>query len=82
MVADAAGAAEEEHGGGDVGGEDHGVVACAAGHGAAWDSRLVWRRSAGASVRRGVHVDGWLLEVNVRGDFDAALVGDGVCGFE
>ena len=32
VMADAAGAAEEEHGGGEIFGDDHGVVACAAGH--------------------------------------------------
>ena len=75
MVADAAGAAEKEHGGGQAAGHHDGVVACAAGHG-------FCRESAGFNCvgeeggKALVHGHGRLFELAGAGEREAAFCGD------
>ena len=77
MVGEAAGGAEEEHGGGDGGGEDHGVVA-----GAGEDGLGVEAGALGGLVELegevAIHGDGALLGLDGGVDADAA---EGAGGF-
>jgi hypothetical protein len=79
LVGEAAGGAEEEHGGGDGGGEDHGVVA-----GAGEDGLGVESGSLGGLVELerevAIHGDGALLGLNDGVDAHAAE-GSGGLGF-
>ncbi len=59
-MADAAGAPEKEHGGGDAVGEDHGVMACTAGERAGWEAGG-FERCGEVGGERGVHGDSGLV---------------------
>ena len=79
LVGDAAGGAEEEHGGGDGGGEDHGVVS------GAGEDGLGVEAGAGCGLMKmmcegAVHEHGALLGLNDGVDADAAE-GSGGLGF-
>ena len=77
VVADAAGAAEEEHCGGDVGCEDHGVVTCAAGHG--FRGKAFFLQSQGELRGEGyVHGDGGLVHSLVEVHVEMAAMRNGV----
>src|ERR1700722_10694544 len=78
MMAEATGAAQKEHGGREALGDDHGVVACAAGHSAAGKASPI-----GGGLKelgkKWTQRNGRLLQLSLRADLYAAFCCSGVC---
>src|ERR1700722_612188 len=78
MMAEAAGAAEKEHGGGEALGDDHGIVASATGHSSTGKASL-FGGGLEELRKRWAQWDGGLFKLSLRADVHATLCCSGVC---